>query len=105
MRFSAGISTPSSLGIKKLQGYKVKSYSAKNPKSETISKLEVRILKTMPLRPRIVLNIGSFGFVSDFDIRIFWRSSLPLLMARVFADHVQHVLALHDPATGTKSFY
>jgi hypothetical protein len=30
---------------------------------------------------------------------------LPLFMARVFADHAHHVLALHDLATGTKSFY
>jgi hypothetical protein len=33
------------------------------------------------------------------------KSSLPLFMARVFADHAHHVLALHDLATGTKSFY
>jgi hypothetical protein len=32
-------------------------------------------------------------------------SPLALFMARVFADHVHHVLALHDLATGTKSFY
>jgi hypothetical protein len=32
-------------------------------------------------------------------------SSLSLFMARVFADHAHHVLALHDLATGTKSFY
>jgi len=53
------------------------------------------------------LNIGSFGFVwiSIFDIRIFWRSPLPLFMARILADHAHYILALHDPATGTKSFY
>jgi hypothetical protein len=40
-----------------------------------------------------------------FVTKDFWRSSLPLFMARVFADHAQYVLAFHDPATGTKSFY
>jgi hypothetical protein len=33
------------------------------------------------------------------------KLSLTLFMARVFADHAHHVLALHDLATGTKSFY
>jgi hypothetical protein len=32
-------------------------------------------------------------------------SSLALFMARVLADHTHHILALHDPATGTKPFY
>jgi hypothetical protein len=32
-------------------------------------------------------------------------STLALFMARVLADHAHHVLALHDLATGTKSFY
>jgi hypothetical protein len=32
------------------------------------------------------------------------KSSLTLFMARVLADHAHHVLALHDLATGTKSF-
>src|SRR5207249_9972782 len=33
------------------------------------------------------------------------KSALALFMARVFADHAHHVLALYDLATGTKSFY
>ena len=32
------------------------------------------------------------------------KSPLTLFMARVLADHAHHVLALHDLATGTKSF-
>ena len=60
IRLSAGISTPSSLGM----GYWSNSYK-----------------------------------VTDSN-----RSSLALFMARVLADHAHHVLALHDLATGTKSF-
>src|SRR6266699_6948089 len=33
------------------------------------------------------------------------KSALALFMARVFADHAHHILALHDLATGTKPFY
>jgi len=33
------------------------------------------------------------------------KSSLTLFMARVFADHAHHVLALDDLATGTKPFH
>ena len=32
------------------------------------------------------------------------KSSLTLFMAWVLADHVHHVLSLHDLAAGTKSF-
>jgi hypothetical protein len=31
--------------------------------------------------------------------------ALPLFVARVLANHAHHVLALHDLATFTKSFY
>jgi hypothetical protein len=58
MRFSAGISTPSNLGMNQ--------YS------------------TTPLLHYLALALS---------------------MARVLADHAHHVLALHDPATGTKPFY
>ena len=60
MRLSAGISTPSNLGMMLVK---------------SVTKLQSSIL------------------------------SLALLVARVLADHAHHVLALHDPATGTKSFY
>jgi hypothetical protein len=33
------------------------------------------------------------------------KLALTLFMARVFADHAHHILALHDLASFTKSFY
>ena len=66
MRFSAGISTPSNLGMVLVKSYKVKKDS-----------------------------------ITDHS----HQSPLPLFMARVLADHAHHILALHDPATGTKPFY
>jgi len=41
----------------------------------------------------------------SYKVTKFNRLSLALFVARVFADHAQHILALHDPATGTKPFY
>jgi hypothetical protein len=46
--------------------------------------------------------------VKGYKVRRLWpgkNSSLALSMARVFADHAHHVLALDDLASFTKSFY
>ena len=44
-------------------------------------------------------------WLNKLDVTKLTGSALALFMTRVLADHANHILALHDPAIGTKSFY